>query len=97
MAQWLNGSVAQWLSHEALGLNGSMAKLNGLDSEALWTVDCQVPLPMEFSRQEHWSGLPFPPSGDLLVPEIQPTSLASPALAGKFFSISITWEAPLLL
>ena len=30
-----------------------------------WTITCQVPLSMEFSRQEYWSGLPFPPSGDL--------------------------------
>ena len=40
---------------------------------------------MEFSRQEYWSGLPFPTPGDLLNPEIKPTSLASPALAGEFF------------
>ena len=32
-------------------------------SETLWTVVCQTPLSMEFSRQEHWSGLPFPPPG----------------------------------
>jgi len=31
---------------------------------------------MEFSRQEYWSGLPFPPSGDLLDPGIKPESLA---------------------
>ena len=30
-----------------------------------WTVTCQAPLSMEFSRQEHWSGLPFPAPGDL--------------------------------
>ena len=32
----------------------------------LWTVACQASLSMEFSRQEYWSGLPFPPPGDLL-------------------------------
>ena len=31
-----------------------------------WTVACQAPQPMEFSRQEYWGGLPFPPQGDLL-------------------------------
>ena len=36
-------------------------------------------------RQECWSGLPFPPPGDLPDPGIKPTSLASPALAGRFF------------
>ena len=41
---------------------------------------------MEFSRQEYWSGLPFPIPGDLPDPEIEPTSLESPALAGGFFS-----------
>jgi len=51
------------------------------------------PLPMEFSRQEYWSGLPFPTPGDLPDPEIKPVSLASSALAGGFFTISTTWEA----
>ena len=37
---------------------------------ALWTVDCQAPLFMEFSRQEHQSGLPFPSSGDLPNPRL---------------------------
>ena len=36
-----------------------------------WTVACQAPLSMEFSRQEHWSGLPFPSPGDVLDPEIK--------------------------
>ena len=39
---------------------------------ALWTIACQVPLSMGFSRQEHWSGLPCPPPGDLPDPEIEP-------------------------
>ena len=41
---------------------------------------------MEFSRQEYWSGLLFPSSGDVPDPGIQPASLASPALAGRFFT-----------
>ena len=35
------------------------------DSVTLWTVVHQAPLSMEFSRQEYWSGLPFPTPGDL--------------------------------
>ena len=46
----------------------------------------QDPLPMEFPRQEYWSGLPFPSPGDLAKPGIEPVSLASPALAGRFFT-----------
>ena len=38
-----------------------------------WTIACQAPLSMEFSRQEYWSGLPFPSSGDLPNPGIEPT------------------------
>jgi len=53
------------------------------DFVTLWTVACQAPLPMEFSRQEYWIGLPFPPSGDLSNPGIEPASLAS---AGRFFT-----------
>ena len=42
---------------------------------ALWTVACQAPLSMGFSRQEYWSGLPCPPLGDL--PDwIEPASLS---------------------
>ena len=52
----------------------------------LWTVACQAPLSMGFSRQEYWSELPFPSPGDLANPGIEPTSLASPALAGRFFT-----------
>ena len=48
-----------------------------------WTVSCQIPLSMGFSRQEYWSGLPFPSPGDLPDPGIKPIS---PALAGRFFT-----------
>ena len=41
------------------------------------TVACPAPLSMEFSRQQYWSGLPFPPPGDLPDPVIEP---GSPAL-----------------
>ena len=56
------------------------------DSATPWTVACQVPLSMEFSRQEYWSRLPFPSPGDLPYPGFKPTSLASPALAVGFFT-----------
>ena len=59
-----------------------------------WTVAYRiVALCMGFSRQEYWSGLPFPTPGHLPNPEIRPTSLMSPALAGGFFITSATWEA----
>ena len=56
-----------------------------------WTVACQAPLSMGFSRQRYL--LPFPPPGDLPDPGIEPTSPVSPALAGEFFTTSATWEA----
>ena len=48
-----------------------------------WTIACLAPLFMEFSRQECWSGLPFPLSGYLPNPATEPLS---PVLAGKFFT-----------
>ena len=45
-----------------------------------WTIVHQAPLSMGFSKQEHWSGLPCPPPGDLPGPWIEPMSPASPAL-----------------
>jgi len=42
---------------------------------------------MEFSREEYWSGLPFPSAGDLTNPGLELTSLASPALTGGFLTI----------
>ena len=58
----------------------------------LRTVARQGPLPMGFSRQEHWSGLPCTSSGDLPHPGIEPMSLMSPALAGGLLTTSATWE-----
>ena len=51
------------------------------------TVACQAPLSMGFSRQEYWSGLPFPFPEDLPGPGIEPMS---PALAGEFFIAETT-------
>ena len=60
-----------------------------------WILAFQALLSMGFSRQEHWSGLPCPPPGDLPNPGIEPVSLMSPALASGFFITSATWEAPI--
>ena len=49
-----------------------------------------APLFMRFSRQEHWSGLPFPPPGEIPDPGIKFAFLASPALVSGFFTISAT-------
>ena len=48
---------------------------------------------MGFFRQEHWSGLPFPPPGELPDPGVEPMSLGSPALGVGCFATSATWEA----
>ena len=59
-----------------------------------WTVVCQAPLSVTFSRQEYWSRLPRPSLGDLLDPGIEPASHGSPALAGRFFTTSASSESP---
>ena len=53
-----------------------------------WTVARQAPLSMGFSRQESWSGLPFPSAKDLPNPGIELRSLESPTVAGGFFTIA---------
>ena len=51
-----------------------------------WTVSLQAPLSMGFTRQEYWSGLPFPTPEDLPDPGFEPASLVPPALEGVFFT-----------
>jgi len=58
-----------------------------------WIIALHVPLSMGFSGQKYWNGLPFPLSGDLPNPQIELTSLTSPALAGRFFTSIASWEA----
>ena len=64
--------------------------------ETPWTVARQASLSIGVSRQEYWSGLPFPSPGDLPNPGIEPMSLKSLTLAGRFFITRTTCE-PLLL
>ena len=54
------------------------------DSSAYWIFQARI----------YWSGMPFPPPGDLPNPGIEPVSLASPSLAGRFFTTSATWGIP---
>ena len=62
--------------------------------ETPWTAARQAPLSMTSSRQECWSGLPCPPSGDLPNPGSRTASLMSPALAGGLFTSGTTWDTP---
>ena len=51
-----------------------------------WTIAHQAPLSMGFSRQEYWSGLPFPSPGDLPEPGTKPVCPVSPALQSDYFT-----------
>ena len=55
-----------------------------------WTAARQAPLSMAFPRQEYWSRLPLPSPGDLSNPGIKPSSLVSPALAGRLQTSILT-------
>ena len=61
-----------------------LSRFSHADSVTLWTVAHQTPLSMVFSRQENWSGLPFPSPGDLPDPGIEPVS---PALQVDFLPL----------
>ena len=63
-----------------------------MSNSTLRALALQVPLSMGFPRQQYWSGLPCPPPEDLPDPEIEPESLMSPTLAGRFFNTSATWH-----
>ena len=58
------------------------------------TAAHQAPPSLGFSRQEHWSGLPFPSPGDLPDPGIEPESLMSRALAGRFLHRATLFQIP---
>ena len=57
-----------------IGYGGGLVTKLGLTLGTTWTVAHQAPLSIGFSRQEYWSGLPFPSPGDLPNPGINPTS-----------------------
>ena len=57
-----------------------------------WTIAHQAPLSMGFSRQEYWSGSPFPPPGGLPNPGIEPASLMSPALQTGSLPLAPPWK-----
>ena len=83
-------------THTILVLESNLPHVRAQSRPALcdpWTVACQAPLSTEFSGQEYWGGLPFPPPEDLPDPGIRPTSPASPALADGFFTTGATREA----
>ena len=63
------------------------------DSVIPWTVANQAPLSMGFSKQEYWSGLPFPPPGDLPDPGIKFTSPTAPGLQADSLLLS-HWKSP---
>ena len=88
-ARWLTGDR----DNLEFGLPYECAKLLQSRPTFCNPMDCspQALLPLGFSRQEHWSGLLFPPSGDLPDPGIELMSLTSPAVAGRFFITSATW------
>ena len=59
-----------------------------------WTIAYQGPLPVGFSRQDYWSGLPFPSPGDPSDPGIEPVAPASPALQADSLLLSY-WRSPI--
>ena len=62
--------------------------------ETLWTIARQVPLYMGFTKQEYWSGLPFPLPGDISDPGIEPTPPASSCIGKWILYHQATWETP---
>ena len=80
----LVNSTAQWSQGSRLGCVHVYSVTQSCLTLQPHPLACQASLSMGFSRQEYWSGLPFPPLADLPNPGIKPTS---PALAGGFFTI----------
>ena len=72
---------------------GSVCAQSCLTSVTPLTVACQVPLFIEFSRQKYWRKMPCPTPGNLSDLGIEPGALASPTLAGRFFTTLLPWEA----
>ena len=98
----LLGGCLCWNQEEEGGWSGmtwrfafsaGIHKFPGNQGKTELTLHFQT-LSMGFSRQEHWTGLPCPPSGDLLHSGSNP-HLMSPALGRGFLTTSTTWGAPL--
>ena len=81
-SSWSNSHIPTWLLEKWCVCVLSWVKLFAIP----WTVACQSPLSIEFSRQEYWSVLPFPTPEYLPYPGIKSESPESPALAGGFFT-----------
>ena len=73
-------SLCPWISTWSGGGGGGLVAKSCLTLGNPWTVACQAPPSMGFSRQEYWSGLLFPSPGDLPDPGIEPMFPVSPAL-----------------
>ena len=104
---WQTGSLTQHLNREGswqsslspIGLNQGAcmhAKSLQLCMTLCDPMDCAPPSSFVHGilQANYWSVLPCPPPGDLPNLGIKPSSLTSPALAGRFFTTSTTWEAP---
>ena len=79
----LGCKLKSWIVYHLIDSEACVCACCSAVSDSLqfpWTVYHQAPLSMGVSRQEYWSGLPFPPPGDLPDPMIQLRSLVSPAL-----------------
>ena len=72
----------------------SLGREDPLEKGMITHSSILTPLSMGFLRQEYWTWLPHPPPGDLPNPGIEPMSFMSPALAGRFFITSTTWDTP---
>ena len=94
LTSWRKTGVSGQLPARAGGILPCQVTSVVSDSATPGTIARQAPLSTGFSRQEDWSGLPCPPPGDLPNLGIKPTSPTSPALTGRFFTASTTWEAP---
>ena len=108
MLEWVTISYSRSLSSYSRTDIDQNSRLNLMNSLVLsrfchvwlfatpWTAAHQAPLSMGFFRQGSWSVLlPLPSPGDLPDPGIEPTSFASPVLAGRVFITAATWEAPI--
>ena len=101
--RWLESTwevqAAAFISSVSPGSRGVCVPAKSLSRvwpfETLWAVAHEAPLSMGFSRQEYWSGLPCPSPGDLPDPRIEPASLMSPALAGRFCTTGATGKLSL--